>query len=174
MKKTKLRPGKIEKSLLSKLLYKLYLLKISSVFTVFYNEHIVYVLTWYRNVHFICKSSISFQGVCLPSNHFMWSKWAPSSEKAALVSFSIAGNLIMLTIRTQVMPVDSVKLEQISPTVLVSLFIADFECFYLLDFVLRNCWSLMLLKIVVLRLWLEKVNAFCLGFYCWQRLRFTV
>jgi len=32
-----------------------------------------------------------FLGCCLPTNHFMWGKWAPTNEKSTLVSFSIAG-----------------------------------------------------------------------------------
>ena len=80
----------------------------------------------------------------------MWSKWAPSSEKAALVSFSIAGNSEILIITTQLMLSYSVKVEPVSPTVLVYLFIANFDCFYLLDFGSRNCWSLLPLKKVAL------------------------
>lgn len=32
-----------------------------------------------------------FLGVVLPSNHYLWGKWAPTKEKGTLISFSISG-----------------------------------------------------------------------------------
>ena len=42
---------------------------------------------------FIC----SHQGVLFPCNHAIWSRWAPSGEKTALVTVSVTGKQIMTT-----------------------------------------------------------------------------